>query len=185
MQSTWILYVDRQHGKHGRVSERYCAGSSVCMQVMDRLGMDGTVAIQDCHILRMQGTAIPAGITGTPSLFDRTSGDVYIGTDALVMLCTICSTHAGASAPDGISNAPSRPSRPDRPDTERPPRPDRPGPAKRSDPLTTPPPPPASDLEFDAIVEVSDTPGRSSRVSDDDVQKELDRRNKLFSATGS
>lgn len=81
----WILYIDIQNLSRSQTAP-YNAGSTACMRMIEELDLEGSVAVQDCHLMRRQGFVIPPIVRGTPTLVHRVDRRIFTGTDALLQL---------------------------------------------------------------------------------------------------
>ena len=82
-ETRWVLYV--AHGKDGY----FCRGSSMCIQIIENLGIEDLIVIQDCDALRNQGLEFPDWLVGSPTLVDRETFNKYTGSDAVIHLSNI------------------------------------------------------------------------------------------------
>ena len=63
----WVLYV----GSHKKNTDQFCHGSTLCMRIIETLGLQARVVVQDCDALRARGVEFPEWLQGTPTLIER------------------------------------------------------------------------------------------------------------------
>lgn len=78
----WVLYVARHKGD-------FCKGSALCLRLIENLGLDDVVVIQDCNALHARGVEFPEWLTGSPTLVHRDSFTKFTGSDAVAQLSAL------------------------------------------------------------------------------------------------
>lgn len=97
----WVLYVARSKGD-------FCKGSSLCLRLIENLGLDDMIVIQDCNALHERGVVFPDWLTGSPTLVHRESFTKFTGSDAVAQLSALEGNAAAmASREDAGRVAPS------------------------------------------------------------------------------
>ena len=84
-KSPFILYV----GKDIENSAEFCCGSKVCINMLQGIENEH-VTIQDANVL-MNARQLPDWLDGTPVLVDTTAMSIYKGSDAIRELSTVVS----------------------------------------------------------------------------------------------
>ena len=100
--ATHTLYVARSH----RTPARFCAGSALCLRLVDRLP-ETLVAVEDCDELREAPGAgrLPGWLVGTPTLVTADGFDIYRGTEAVKQLTDLALEHAELAGRGGAPAA--------------------------------------------------------------------------------
>lgn len=78
----WVLYVARHKGD-------FCKGSALCLRLIENLGIDDMIVIQDCNALHSRGVEFPDWLTGSPTLVHRDSFTRFTGSDAVAQLSSL------------------------------------------------------------------------------------------------
>lgn len=86
----YILYV----AQDARDPSRFCPGSRRALALVDEADL-GSVNVQNVNRLREKATALPAWLTGTPTLVSKASKQAMRGTKAIEHLSALASGKGG------------------------------------------------------------------------------------------
>ena len=78
-----ILYVAKNF-----TNTAYCAGSSKCINLIKSKNITNIV-VQDVDKLRSEGVDLPKWLNGTPILVNKTTGEIFKGTEAVETISEI------------------------------------------------------------------------------------------------
>ena len=78
---THVLYV----GHDKLQPQQYCPGSTACLKLAKVISKD-VLIVQDCGVLLEKDVTFPRWLKGTPTLVDRESSNVIVGSEAIEYL---------------------------------------------------------------------------------------------------
>lgn len=77
----FVLYVAQDKN----TKKNFCKGSELCLKIIELLP-ESMTNVQDCDKLRMNGVEFPSWLDGTPTMVDKSTGNIYKGSYALKYL---------------------------------------------------------------------------------------------------
>ena len=78
-----LLYVGKQHNK-----SVFCPGSQMCLDYIEKNHLSN-ITLQDVQKLMSEDVSIPSWLDGTPILVNKSTGELFKGTDAVNALKSI------------------------------------------------------------------------------------------------